>query len=762
VRGYWHIPALASVAAVCSIYFEVYWFMIGFFLWLCYLFYSERLGRIPIFVSLISFFFFLLYIPSPETAISPQSNSPEKTMPVTGKIVKPVSITSQKLEFIVEEQQTAEKILILHFPEKGKLNSDIKQLKYGANCTIYGEMELPSKSRNPGQFDYRNYLLSSGIANQVVLDSLDEINCSGESILHRIYGLRTKLLTHVNTHVSEETAAWLNALVFGDDSGIEEETIQLFQRWGLSHILAISGLHVGIVVALIYFILIKLNLLTKEKAQIFMVCFLPVFALLAGGEPSVLRASMMVVLLIILTKLKINMSITDILSVVFLLLILFDKYIVYRVGFQLSFLVTLGLILSKKIIAEEDSVLIQGLKISFISQMMIIPLQFAYFSTFQPLSILLNVIIVPYFSLFVIPFMFFLFFLSALLPPLLSILDAIFSKIHPVLLHFIEWIDQVAYYPWVIGSFSIGMAFIYYLLFFLFMVKLENRKHKTALMYGILVSLLIMAVAFRPFLSPAGTVTMLDIGQGDAFIIELPYRRGVIMIDAGANFSFDDMEASDRNYNQIIKPYLHSKGIDKIDALILSHEDTDHIGSVPYIIEELDVTKVVISNYFEVSNDLVSLLEERHVGIEYVERGDQLVVQGQTFYVMAPYKDHQSANDNSLVLYTEIGGKNWLFTGDISKDQERELIKTYPKLTVDVLKVAHHGSGTSTDETFIRHTAPQISLISVGENNAYGHPSQEVLTVLEENNVSVYRTDLYGAVEFRYQGEEGTFYRFLP
>jgi len=180
------------------------------------------------------------------------------------------------------------------------------------------------------------------------------------------------------------------------------------------------------------------------------------------------------------------------------------------------------------------------------------------------------------------------------------------------------------------------------------------------------------------------------------------------------------------------------------------------------MIEEMNVQQLVISPYFDMSKDLAVLLETANVDLHVVERGERLQIHDQPFYVLAPSKDYQSANENSIVLYTELGGKYWLFTGDIGKEQEKELLETYPNLIVDVLKVAHHGSNTSTDEAFISHINPEISLISVGENNAYGHPTEEVIHLLMENNSTILRTDQHGAVQFCYKENEGTFYHFLP
>src|SRR5699024_10154089 len=173
---------------------------------------------------------------------------------------------------------------------------------------------------------------------------------------------------------------------------------------------------------------------------------------------------------------------------------------------------------------------VQILQVSFVSQLMILPLQFAYFSTFQPLSIVLNVIVVPYFTLFVIPFMFFLLPFSFLPLPVVvtDFFDHLFIRIHRLFVMMLEKVDTYADFPFIIGDISMHFAVIYYVLFFIFMRHLQRAHISKAFVYGFCLSLLIRSMAVRPYLSPVGRVTMLDIGQGDAYVIELPYRKGVI------------------------------------------------------------------------------------------------------------------------------------------------------------------------------------------------------------------------------------------
>lgn len=761
MKGYWYIVAISVGIGGLSIIHDTYLFIVFLCLWLFYLYYNERLGKLPLIVSLFFCLFFMNFIPAKETAT--QSTISSNSDQYIGKIVSPLLITDQRLEFTLENKNQ-EKILILYFINDELIKSDqkqISQLKYGATCKVVGEIELPNKSRNPGQFDYRDYLLSKGISHQMMMSSLDDLSCKGSSPLHILYSMREDIMNYITLKLSDETGAWFNALVLGNDSNISENTIELFQRWSISHLLAISGLHVGLITGLIYFILVKLNIVTKEKAQWLMIIFLPMYAFLAGGEPSVWRASSMFLLLMIFNKIKLKFSVTDILSIAFLVLLFFDKYMIYHIGFQLSFIVTFGLILSRRLIANTESDFFRVLQISFIAQMMILPLQINYFSTFQPLSILLNTFVVPYFSLFVMPYMFLLMILLPLPNFFINAFDSLFIKIHTSLLLIIEKVDQLFNFPFVIGDFPLLFSFIYYGLFFIMMTNLQKDKLLNSFKYGCVMTGLIIFVYLKPYMSPTGTVTMLDIGQGDAFVIELPYRKGVFMIDAGSRFSFTDFHPSSREYKQIIKPYLYSRGIQNIDAIFLSHKDIDHMGSFQYLIEDFNVNKLIISEYYELDEEELFVLNENNIQVKRIKASQNINIRDQQFFALAPFHNENSENDNSLVIFSELGGKFWLFTGDIGKDIERQIASEYD-LAVDILKVAHHGSNTSTDKDFLSTINPSVALIPVGVNNSYGHPTPEVIERLEEQGVKVFRTDQDGAVQYHYQKNIGTFSKFLP
>src|SRR5690625_2691189 len=535
MKGYWHFVAFSTATAILTHIFNSYWLAVVFVLWLCYLFYVKRLRKLPLLVSLATFITVLWW--QPVHMLEPGGLAEAEDTTLVGKVTRPLITSEQKIEFTLQDNETHQTFIINYFPDHSDASAQplkTEQIKHGATCQVTGHLQKTQSSRNPGQFDYQNYLLTQGISSQMIIHSMEDITCEGRSLRHPLYILRTTLQDLTVEKLSPQTSAWLNALVLGDRTLLNEDVISLFQKWGMSHVLAISGLHIGLIVSLIYFVLVKLNMTTKEKAQLVLIFFLPLYAMIAGGQPSVWRASLMILLFLNIRKFNMHYSTTDILSIVFMILAIYDPNIVFHIGFQMSFIVTFSLLLSKTWLDQTSSRFYQMLKISFVAQMVILPIQFMNFYTFQPLSIIVNTVVVPYFSVFVIPLMFILLMLSFLPSFLIKPIDLIFSLIHDRIIILIEKVDRVADFPFNFGEFPLVFILMYYAVFFLQMYQAERRKRQKAFLYGALLTLLIMTVAIRPYFSPVGTVTMLDIGQGDAIVIELPYRKGVFMIDAGS------------------------------------------------------------------------------------------------------------------------------------------------------------------------------------------------------------------------------------
>lgn len=762
MKNHWHYIAISATVSIVTKFTNHYFLFALLLIFISFLLIRKAISLFIFFASIFTYLFFTFYLPSP---IELQETSLESSENINvGEIIQPLEETATKIEFVLQLKNTNEKLLVIQFKRDASTDSTEQSYRnsiiYGATCVVEGEITLPDRPTNPGQFDYRSHLLERGLNGQIIVSSAAHINCEGSSRLSFLYTVRTMLLDRIAIHLDERTEAWMKALLFGDDTSIDEDIIQLFQRWSLSHILAISGLHIGIIVAILYFLLVRLQLMTQEKAQTFIIVFLPIYALIAGSAPSVWRASLMVVLFLFVNKLKLKYNYTDILSVVFLLVMIVNKYIVFHIGFQFSFLVTFGLIVSTKLMLQVKSNMYRLFLISFISQMMILPLQLHYFHHFQPLSIILNVLVVPYFSFFIIPLLFILFVLLLFPTVLLHFIEKVFLSIHDLFLKAVQKLDMTLNFPFVIGTYSAYFAYVYYVLFVMFLYYLEKEKRRKALRYGVMTTILIVVLAIRPIFSPIGNVTMLDIGQGDTFIVELPYRQGVFFIDAGAELSFPHVETSNKTYKQIIKPYLYARGITKIDAIFISHEHADHYGSIHYLLNDFKVNEIIISELFHLE-DVVEKWKSRGVDITRVTFNEQISRSNHLFQVVSPKEDQRSENENSLVIYTQFGALSWLFTGDIGKPTEIDLITHYENLQIDVLKVGHHGSNTSTSDIFVEQLRPKYALIPVGINNIYGHPAESVLQTLKDSDVHIYRTDINGAVQYFYKGDKSYFVPFI-
>lgn len=763
MKNNWYFLVLSSVVVVYSKNVGIYYFLFAYLFLLMLFVFTRRMTVWTMSIIVLSTGCLFLYLPTNEEELSEEYDQPITNYTLHGKIHSEPVINEKYVQFKVKDPSMNRFVLVTHFYNNDQTNQPrdktLDSIQHGALCTLKGVLSLPDKPTNPHQFDYRRYLAESGISHQLEITSLEQITCTSQSIFASIHLLRKSFLRKSERIFSTDLTMWLHALVLGKTDRMDEEIISLFQRWNLSHILAISGLHVGIIVGIIYFSLLRIFQLTRERAQLILFLFLPLYALLAGGEPSVWRASLMVVLFLLLRRINIVYHYTDIVSIVYLLLLVVDKQIIYHIGFQFSFAVTFALLFSAKWLRQSRSRFWQLAKISFIAQMAILPLQVHYFHLFQPLSIIINIIIVPYFSLFVIPLMFFSFVMMHFLPVVLIPFDLLFQALHSLVIQGLQLIDSILFYPLIIGNIPVYAMLLYYVFFIGLMRHLESRREQRACWYGLLLSLLIIFLSIRPYFSPYGSVTMLDIGQGDAFVIELPHRRGVYFIDAGSLFTYEEMLPTDTVYKRVIQPYLYGQGIYKIDAIFISHDHVDHYGSVDYLLQDFVVDDIYINEYFT-EGDL-ALWRELGANIRRITFNEKVNQDKIQFQIVSPTKDRGSANENSMVIYTVIGGMRWLFTGDAGKTTEKAIIKNFPSLSLDIIKVGHHGSNTSTDGMFLHQTKPSIALIPVGRNNHYGHPTEEVIDTLEGEGIKIYRTDRHGAVQFIFKGNEGTFQPFI-
>lgn len=647
-----------------------------------------------------------------------------------------------------------------------------KHMKIALSCPVAGVLEVPSGMRNFNSFDYQLYLKRQGIHWVFKADSIEFSKCilKKNTAKQAIQDFRNKGISYVNEHFPKESSGYVNALLFGEQKLIDEEELKDYQRLGIVHLLAISGLHVSFLTGMIFYLGTRVGI-TREKMSLFMLLFLPIYIILSGASPSVLRACFMAMLFFLLSFIKKHISASETISSIYLLLLLYDPNHLYNIGFQLSFSVAFSIIMSLRIFGRIQNQLVLLLVTSLLCQLAAIPILLFHFFEFSLIGVLLNVMFIPIYSVVLLPFSILVLLIHLLTNPLGEFL-LFFLNESFVLCNAIAGVTAdlpFAYISFGKPAFPILLLIIILILALFTVWDLDNHR-KTKILFLVLTLLLLLQYNIQK-LSPYGEVTFIDIGQGDSIFIKLPFNKGNYLIDTGGSISFEQEAWKDRRKTystgeDTVIPFLKSKGIHTLDLLILTHPDADHIGSADDIVENIHVKKIVIGGGSEeiyknkkfIQTALMSGSE-----VTSVKRGDHWSVGEATFYVLNPYRDEEDVNESSIVLYAEMGGVSWLFTGDFGEQGEQVLIQEYPRLVVDILKAGHHGSKTSSSVSFIESLKPKIAVISAGVNNRYGHPHQQVLDILSNARISVYRTDLHGAISYQYyQKRNGTFSTALP
>ncbi|CAM3815579.1 DNA internalization-related competence protein ComEC/Rec2 [Mesobacillus zeae] len=642
----------------------------------------------------------------------------------------------------------------------------------GTSLRLTGKLQVPETATNPNAFDYRTYLARKQIFWVFRTSSLNvnPYSQSHSSIVTSIKRLRQRQVISLEENLSKDTAAISAALLFGNRELMDSELQKSYQKTGTIHLLSISGLHVGLLAGLVYYLLIRIGF-TREKAQILLIAALPFYAVLTGLAPPVNRAVIMLLIYLAGQRFSVKISSLDSLSLAFMLLLLADPFSLYNPGFQLSFLVSFSIIVSSSSILKTFKSAAGKLAgVSVIAQLSGTPVILFSFYEFSFISFAANLVFVPLFSYVILP---------------LVIADYLLACTFPVAAIFVEGILELsvrfagklsgllASLPWssvVFGKPSFLMLTFQsaaILLFFLLLEKDPVPVRMARLM--ILPAIPLAFQFFLPYSSSEGKIVFLDVGQGDSILIELPYRHGTYMIDTGGSLAFsrEAWQEKRNSFNtgeDILLPYLKSEGIRSIDKLVLTHGDADHVGGAVSLMSGMDVKEVLLPQFAQESDlerKIIAAARE-DTRMARIEAGNKWVAGNAQFQALWPASKQKDKNDGSIVLWASIGGKTWLFTGDLGEKGEQQLLKNYPDLNIDVLKAGHHGSRHSSSEAFINQVTPNIAVISAGRNNRYGHPHKEVLMELQARNARVLRTDTNGAVIFSFRGESGTFSSWNP
>lgn len=703
-----------------------------------------------------------------------------KSALIEGEITKVELIREGRLSFILKAEQVITEtkkysgsfnVVVSVYDSQKLLNDLYNRLNIGNCVAVKGTLQKPRDTRNPYEFDYEKYLNARGIAALSTSYSTGNIQIISNSISlvrNAIFKIRKNVDEIITSTHNKTTSAMLRGLILADRSGIDSQINQDFINAGVVHVLSVSGLHVGYIVIIFLFLFNRVNLYWRIGLTI---TGLFVYMIITGSEAPVFRSTIMASVILITPLLGRDSNSINTLSLAAFIILLINPMELFNPSFQLSFSAILSLIIIfpriKKYIDKKNikSKIIKYLLLFFGStlaaQIGTLPFTLVYFNRISITSLAANIFVIPISGLIVG-----LGIVSIIFVKISFWTASIYSSCNELLTFTMLWVVKLCGNPRfsfvTINQFSLYDSILFYLclgILFSFFSRFSKKTTKAIFILLVVSVFVVYSRIDNKELLPYNKLSllMIDVGQGESILIKFPNSE-TVLIDAGdANERFD-------NGSKIIAPLLDKLGISKIDYGMISHVDADHYhgfislikeGRIKSILKpELDSSEIKDRN-FEI------FAKANQVPINYY-RKFAINFGNARVYVLNSSdqkKLRMSSNDRSGMLKLVYGSFSVLFTGDASKSSEKDYIKGYGSfIQSEILKVAHHGSANSTGEAFIKSIKPKYALISAGFKNKFRHPSKKTLENLEMNNVTVYRTDLMGAVMIQSDGHS---YQFI-
>lgn len=638
-----------------------------------------------------------------------------------------------KLEKINNKTSPTEKI-VLNVISKADLN-------LGDLIAFQGVLKEPMQNTNPKLYNYKLNLLSEKIyATMTVKDYQIRTIKNENKFKYRIKDTFVKdVETLFNRYLNEENSQLMTSILLGKSSYLDEDNLLLYRDLGLAHIMAVSGLHIGIISGFLIFLFSRLGI--KRRLNITLsLAIIWTYGFLIGYPPSIMRASIMFSLLFYSTIIHEPYDSINTLSIACFILLLINPYFLFNIGFQLSFVAAFSIVFFTPYI-KEMFYPYKGKVTNTIAALLavnlgLLPIQAYYFNRIGLFSILANLILLPLFSIALIlgfimlGSLYILGYLNIVIGPILNLLLRLQYRL----------IEIIPSQVFKVYSPELPTIILYYLLLMLILkvITIENLKKSILNVITIYLIFLIMINSILVFSDKSIELHFIDVGQGDSILIRT--KDGDYLMDTGGS----PMESAFDISKNITLPYLEKLGISRLKAIFITHFHADHCQGLPLLVENIKVDNIVAS-YIPKDNDLPIII---------VKQGDQIILDKNTkFTIIWPDKAKSNNENNmSLVGLLSYYNRQVLLTGDIEKEVE-PLIGDKLNKSIDVLKVPHHGSKTSSTEIFLEKLKPTIGIISVGRNNLHSHPSPEVVWRYNDYGSTLYRTDENGLIKLTFNKE---------
>lgn len=633
---------------------------------------------------------------------------------------------------------------------------------------VDGEYIIPSEARNYKGFDYREYLKSKKIYG-TIKNSNKNIKIIKENNINIVMQLSNNIRNYIintsNKLLPEKTSSLLVGILIGDKSGISEEIIEDFKISNLSHMLAVSGAHTAYIMLGLTFILNK-SKMSKKCVHLVTILSLILFMFITNFTPSVTRACFMAIIVLGDNLLYRKQDFWTSISISLLIILVINPFSINEIGLQLSYLGTIGIILFNKNVEmflnkiKINNKISKGLSVTISAQMAIMPIMIYRFNSFSLTFFISNVLASPLLGINIILGLITI-FISLVSFKLAKIISLVLNLSLEILIGISEFTSKLPFSSILVKTppmllilliycFILLFNYLYYIyisktnlgLFQKRIIKLINKTNVNKFISIIIIIVILFNVfSYSYLLIPNNLrIYFIDVGQGDSCLIITP-RNKKILIDGGEGDS------------NVLLSYLLDRRIKTIDYIMISHFDSDHCNGLIEVIQKLNVKNVLISKqaYFcDEYRNIAGIINSKKINVIHVKQGDVLNIDKEVklnIFYSAKNLEYDDLNNNSIVTKLRYNKFSILFTGDIEKSEENILNKyTSNQLKSDVIKIAHHGSKTSSSEEFIKVVKPKIALIGVGMNNKFGHPNKEIIERLENINCKIYRTDEMGEI----------------
>lgn len=671
-------------------------------------------------------------------------------------------------EALMQSEGKEEQVYFYYTIETEEEKVDWEQKRFRQRVIATVRLEEPEAERNLYQFDFEKYLDAKNIHWVVTIEAM-HFRSEDRSVWSWPSSIRRSVILMLEKLPAVQTTDYIQTMLFNQSHAIAGDTLDAYRGIGLLHLFSISGMHIQLLLSQLRYILLRMKV-SHETTNRLLLVFLIAYGILTGWGIGVFRAICTHFFLLVGKIAGHRIEAKDAFAGTLMVAVVYNPLLIYSASFQLSYLLAGVLYFVAPVSAEwKMNGLLKDICLTALMTMVSFPVVAYHFFEVSWLGIFVNVIFSFFFSWLLFPLFWIVFFAVLFFPgtALLGFLCAVSDKLLTLLETFAGVAADLDFASLVTGRPPAFYFALVWIALLLLLLSVEKKRRDIRVLSFLLVAVGLFSFAHQ--LTPSGKVVMLDVGQGDAILIITPFHRRAVLIDTGGMITFEkeawQVRETATTAGEKLVSVIKAEGVKKLDMVFLTHADQDHVGSLRELAEGLPIVSVYFPQGAERNAALAAVLLE----LQGQQQVDLFPVLGKVtvridadfvFRILSPLTPGEGGNEDSLVIQTNIAGLDWLFTGDLGAAGEDLLLRTYPDLEADILKIGHHGSATSSSEVFLDQIHPKLALISVGKENRYGHPDAEILERLNLRDISIFRTDQQGAIHFLY-GSEKTEWRTI-